>query len=246
MRYPGCAEWKEKKLEQGVENMNEKYQENIVPAARQNKKNVFLYPGKGVRILFAGNSITRHGLKPEIGWNRECGMAASCLEKDYVHQFMNFAREIDPEACFGIAQVADFERNFDDPGVLEMYQEAADFNADIIIMFFGANVNKAYDADESRRGEFGAAYEKLRALLNSTGKARIFHSAGFYIRPVLDEEKRQVAEKYGEPFIRLDEIIARDDVRGQFNHPGDVGMLEIARRFFAFAEPAIKALAQKK
>ena len=226
--------------------MSEKYQENIVPAAQQNKKNVFLYPGKGVRILFAGNSITRHGLKPDIGWNRECGMAASCLEKDYVHQYMALAREVDPQAGFAIAQVADFERNFDRPDIWESYREAADFDADIIISFFGANVNKAYDADESRRGEFSAAYEKLMGLFNASGKAKIFHSAGFYIRPVLDAEKRLVAEKYGEPFITLDDIIARDDVRGEFNHPNDLGMQLIAEKFFSHTADALKMLAQDR
>lgn len=225
--------------------MNEKYQENIVPAEHQNPKNVFLYPGKGLRILFAGNSLTRHGLRPEIGWNRICGMAASCLEKDYVHQTMDRIRAIDPDACFGIAQVAEFERHFSEETIYREYQEAADFGADVILMFFGANVNPAYDADESRRGEFGAAYERLRALLDSTGRARIFHGAGFYIRPVLDAEKKQVAEKYGEPFILLDDIIARDDVRGEFNHPNDTGMQALAERFFERMEPTIRQLCKK-
>ena len=38
-----------------------------------------------IRILFLGNSITRHMPKPEIGWVHDWGMAASSLENDYVH-----------------------------------------------------------------------------------------------------------------------------------------------------------------
>ena len=69
------------------------FQENIVPALRQNSKPVWISENSGIRVMFAGNSITRHGIKLDIGWDRECGMAASCLEKDYVHQVLAKIRE---------------------------------------------------------------------------------------------------------------------------------------------------------
>ncbi|MDF2181955.1 SGNH/GDSL hydrolase family protein [Neptuniibacter sp. CAU 1671] len=37
------------------------------------------------RVLFIGNSITRHGVKENIGWHHVSGMAASEENKDYVH-----------------------------------------------------------------------------------------------------------------------------------------------------------------
>lgn len=47
-------------------------------------------PGDFV-ILVKGNSISRHGCNEktirELGWDRECGMAASCEETDYAHLF---------------------------------------------------------------------------------------------------------------------------------------------------------------
>ncbi|MBE5782463.1 MAG: SGNH/GDSL hydrolase family protein [Clostridiales bacterium] len=222
-----------------------KYQENIVPAANQNKKSVFLYPGAGLKILFVGNSITRHAPKPEIGWNRECGMAASCLEKDYVHQVMKRVRQIDPEAGFCIAQVAPFERDFANPQVLEKYREAAEFEADIIVMFFGANVSKDYDHALEKPVRFGDAYETLRNFLNATGKAHVIHSQGFYIRPVLDAEKEAVAKKYGDIFVSMEEIRQRDDTHGEFNHPSDLGMEEIACAFFREIEPILHTLKAK-
>lgn len=46
-------------------------------------------PQPGVyRIMFTGNSITMHGFNEgtirDLGWDRQCGMAASKLENDYV------------------------------------------------------------------------------------------------------------------------------------------------------------------
>ena len=37
------------------------------------------------RVLFLGNSITRHPPLASIGWNNDWGMAASAREKDYAH-----------------------------------------------------------------------------------------------------------------------------------------------------------------
>lgn len=220
-------------------------QENIVPAENQNREYVFLHPGKGVKILFAGNSITRHAPKPEIGWTRECGMAASCLEKDYVHQVMKRVRAIDPEAGFCIAQVAPFEREFADPKVMETYRKAAEFEADIIVMFFGANVPKTYDNNPEKNVLFGDAYEKMRNFLNASGKARVIHGQGFYIRPVLDAEKEAVARKCGDIFVSMEHIRNREETHGEFNHPGDLGMEEIAETFFREMEPILKQLVKE-
>lgn len=60
-------------------------------------------------ITFAGNSITRHGVNEktilELGWTRECGMAASCEEKDYAHLLADQIQKEMPEkrvrAVFG-------------------------------------------------------------------------------------------------------------------------------------------------
>lgn len=221
-------------------------QENIVPAENQNARDYFSYGGgKGIKVLFVGNSITKHAPKPQIGWVNDCGMAASGLDKDYVHLTVEKIKKYDSEMSFSILQVANFERNFETMNIYEEYKYAIDYKADIIIMFFGANVSKEYDKQENPAVKFGERYEQLRNALNSHGKARVFHSEGFYIRPVLNDEKRAAAERLGDTYIELGDIVTREDTHGKFNHPGDKGMQEISDKFFKTIEPTLKDLTGK-
>ena len=125
----------------------EKFQENIVPAFNQNKGDVFLYDNElaKLKILFVGNSITKHAPKADIGWYNDCGMAASSADKDYVHLLVKKLMKYDENVSYGIAQVAQYERTFFEKTAKDDYQAAADYNADIVIMFFGANVAKEYE-----------------------------------------------------------------------------------------------------
>ena len=91
----------------------EKLQENIVPAKDQTVLGFYSYDDgkKGKKILFIGNSITKHRPKPEIGWENDCGMAASSLENDYVHQLMSKIRTVDSGASFAIQVAWEIENN---------------------------------------------------------------------------------------------------------------------------------------
>lgn len=216
-------------------------QENIVPAENQNTGDYFPQGGgDGIRVLFVGNSITKHAPKPSIGWTNDCGMAASCLEKDYVHLTAAKIKELDPDMSFAILQVANFERQFPTKDIYADYKDAIDYKADIIIMFFGANVSKEYDVLENPKVRFGDKYKELRNALNSHGSAKVYHSEGFYNRPVLNAEKKAVAEELGDVYIELGDIRMREDTHGLFNHPSDKGMEEIAELFFKTLEPDLK------
>lgn len=228
-------------------NMNEKkdFQENIIPVLNQNPGSFF--PGKkrgGIRVLFVGNSITKHAPKPEVGWNRDCGMCASSLEKDYVHLMQAEILKSHPKAEFAILQVAGYEWEFFKMSPADRYELARQFAADIIIMFFGANVDKQYDTMENPPKTFRRAVEDLRNYLNPDNKAVVAISQGFYIRPVLDAEKKAVADQYGDIFINLEDIRNREDAHGGFNHPGDLGMQLIADRFMEAIRPALKKAAE--
>lgn len=223
------------------------FQENIVPAFNQNKGNLFLYENNKakIKILFVGNSITKHAPKADIGWYNDCGMAASSVDKDYVHLVVKNIMQYDPNVSYGIAQVAQYERTFFEKQAKDEYSAAAEYDADIVVMFFGANVAREYDTMENPPKTFGEAFEDMRNLLSNNGKAKVLISMGFYIKPKLEEEKRAVAEKYGDVFIDTSDIYSREDTHGMFNHPSDIGMQAIADRFWEHLEPIVKELTEK-
>ncbi len=224
-----------------------KYQENVISSVNQNEKDEYIYHADGskIRVLFVGNSITLHGKLPEKNWNNDCGMAASCPENDYVHLVVSKIKEkYDPNVTFGILQVANYERRFMEVTPNELYGEVLPerLHADVVIMFFGANVPKDYHTIENPPKTFGQAYEDLRNYLDLDGKNTFYHSMGFYIREGFDDTKREIAEKYGDTYIDIEDIRQRDDTHGRFNHPGDIGMAAIADRFFETIEPRVKEI----
>jgi hypothetical protein len=117
-------------------------QKNVVPAERQVKR-AFRTFGKengSPRVLYVGNSITRHGPKPDIGWTNDCGMAASSIEKDYVHVNAAMVAKVKPNAEFACLNVADsLERKFSDPGWKPetYFKDVKAFKPDIVVFFFG-------------------------------------------------------------------------------------------------------------
>ncbi len=193
----------------------------------------------GRRYLFVGNSITRHGPSPELGWYNDCGMAASSISNDYVHVFAKKAAAIDSNACFRVLHVAShFERDFMKkdwhPAEIGRIADAGRYNADVIIVFLGANVPKAYDAQPSSSPRsFAKALSEVLAVLDPDRKAMVLLSEGFYSRPVLDAEKFCLAKQRGWRYVRIKDIRGRGDVHGAFNHPNDLGMRLIAERLWS-------------
>ena len=96
------------------------------------------------RILFVGNSITRHAPKPEIGWENDWGMAASKAEADYVHRVVNGLEKKYGKVNFCIAQAAAWERDYPNGRQLleAYYQTARDFSADWVVIRLGENMPK--------------------------------------------------------------------------------------------------------
>jgi len=211
--------------------------ENTVSVAHQVKvgeRVIFENPeGKGLRVMFAGNSITQHNPAPAIGWTYDWGMAASTPEKDYVHLCMAQINKTSPDAAYCICRAGKWEQNWKNgESVFEEYRAARDFCADVIIVRFVENCAK--DGDPAY---FMEQYSKFVDYINGTGKAKIIVTTGFWVHPMNDTIRAFAAER-GYPLVELSDMggdpemkaIGLFEHKGVAAHPGDKGMAEIARR----------------
>ena len=218
----------------------EQIEKNTVKAKNQLKKNNFVTfeneNGKGKRIMFIGNSITRHGVLPSIGWNNDFGMAASAKEKDYVHLLISkFNKDYD-DAAYCICQVAEWERQYKQgESVFDAYETARDFNADILIFRAVENCPR----EDFEPGTFKDQLEKLITYLNPSGKAKVVMTTSFW-KHVATPTLLEFAQERNIPIAILEDLGEDDNMKaiglfeheGVANHPGDKGMQFIAERFY--------------
>ena len=193
--------------------------------------------GKGKRIMFLGNSITLHGVKPDIGWNACYGMAASAKENDYVHLLESKITEIDKDAAFCVCQGASFEVNYNTPENIDysVWDEARKFGADIIVFRLIENCKKALWNTENFRKEL----DKFLAFLGAGKDTKLVITTGFWKHPG-DAFLREYAAEKGMPLVELGDLGEQDEMKaiglfehnGVANHPGDKGMAAIADRIF--------------
>ena len=184
------------------------------------------------KVLIVGNSITRHGPCAEIGWNYDWGMAASALEKDYVHRLFSMLQESGREVFMRIRQASGWERTFLKEDVLSNYQGERDFQADVVIFRLGENVL------EEDRPFFKEALKKFIDFICPT-RAKMIFTTCFWKKEIIDEAIELVAKERGD--ICVDCCFALDEKNmalGQFwhggveIHPSDAGMEEIAKAIF--------------
>lgn len=191
--------------------------------------------GKGMKVMFVGNSITRHGFLAKIGWYRDFGMAASSKDKDYVHLIESEILKSDPDAAFCICQVSNWEMHYKNgQEYLEEFENARDFDADII--FVRLIENCPHEEFDSK--VFKNQLDTLLNYLNPNKKAKIFLSTGFWRHPG-DNALIEYANENSLPITQLGDLgqdpamkaIGLFEHTGVANHPGDEGMKAIADRF---------------
>lgn len=186
---------------------------------------------KVTRVLIFGNSITKHGPAPHIGWNGNWGMAASAEDKDYVHVLMAKIKEYNPDTQFLYDNIADFEQKFWDYD-MDLRPKYKDFNADVIIMRISENVNDT----EAKNRDFAKYYAELIRFVNPSGKAAVFCTNGFWPNENVNPQIQKVCEENGYTFVDIShlyqeesnmakELFENPDVG---RHPSDQGMSNIA------------------
>lgn len=189
------------------------------------------------KVLFLGNSITKHGPKADIDWSGNWGMAASAESKDYVHLVTKALGEkfgTKPEVM--VKNIADFERAYAGYDVAGKMKEAFEFGADLIILAIGENVPALKTADDKAR--FKASVDQLLKGLKATKQPTIVVRSCFWADQAKDEVLQQACREAGGLFVDIGRLSKNQDNfarserpfknPGVANHPGDRGMQAIA------------------
>lgn len=208
---------------------------NDVPAADQTKEKfkIFECENSAKRVLILGNSITLHEVKAEIGWVNNWGMAASSEGKDYVHILLQGLREKYGVISHCVCNVGEWEKNYFDETVLQKFEGAKNFNADIVVFRLGENV---------RADNFGtyplAKYLQAFAEYFTQNATQVVMTDTFWAHDYICGALKEVAEKKGYTFVTIADLgeAAENKAIGLYwhagvaNHPGDLGMKRIAER----------------
>jgi hypothetical protein len=189
------------------------------------------------RVLFLGNSITKHGPKKDIDWSGNWGMAASAEANDYVHLVTKGLTEKSgtaPEVM--VKNIADFERTYAGYDVPAKLKEAIDFHADLIILAIGENVPALKSAEE--KSKLQSSVTTLLNALKAGKKPTILVRSCFWANAAKDEVLLQACTAVGGIYVNIS-ALSKDESNyarserpykhaGVANHPGDKGMAAIA------------------
>ncbi len=217
---------------------------NTVPSKDQLSPNLWVTFEMGdtdaKRILFVGNSITRHGPAPEqLGWSGDWGMAASSIDKDYVHLTASALKDKWGAVDFCVTQAADWERNYQDPGLLErQYSAARQFCADVVVIRLGENVIRETFNYEA----FVSAYCDMVRFFAAKEGTEIVLTDLYWAHEGINNAIHEAAGRLGLPYIAMSDLGEDDTMsakglfwhEGVAGHPGDKGMQTISDRIVNF------------
>lgn len=189
------------------------------------------------KVLFLGNSITKHGPKADIDWSGNWGMAATAEEKDYVHlvaQGLAAKSGAAPEIM--VKNIVDFERGYAGYDASEKLRDAIAFQADAIILAIGENVPPLKSPDKA--AAFQASVTKLLLALEGDRHPTLLVRSSFWANATKDTALKQACAAAGGVYVDISSL-GKDESNyarserpykhaGVANHPGDKGMAAIA------------------
>lgn len=188
----------------------------------------------GLKILFLGNSITRHAPAPELGWHGDWGMAASARHNDYVHRLIGMLNGAGIGCGYCIANLSEWERLCYMSLLRSKYKSALEYPADIAVIRLGENARLS-----DRIEQFEESYAYLACELAAKGMTVICTDL-FWENTAFDGFIKKLAEENNYGFVEIHDLgndeamkaVGRFENVGVAVHPGDRGMEQIARRLF--------------
>ena len=189
------------------------------------------------KIMFIGNSITLHERKDDIGWYKECGMAASDINHDYVHLVYKALKEKYPLVNACVLNGGFWEKDYLNESKLKTIIDVVeDYKPDLLVIRIGENFNKEMLVDKE------SPYIAFNSLISESKKhsKRIIVSSMFWAHPVIDMAIKKASQNNNVEYVFLSDIgenrkyAAYDQYKNNAiycGHPGDLGMQVIADRF---------------
>jgi len=180
------------------------------------------------KIVFVGNSITKHAPKESIGWNGDHGMAATIPENDYVHLLSSRLN-----ADFDLVNIAEWERN---PTFLDWskFDDVILFEPDLIVINLGENMVNSKRPVEHMIDDITELY----LFLQSQTSAEVVIVNSFWDRGVVNESFFNFATNENLTFVDISDLATPDNMaldhwhEGVAAHPNDKGHAAIADRIF--------------
>ena len=196
--------------------------------------------GVSKRVLFVGNSITRHGPKPAIGWEHDWGMAVSAPEKDYVHRTVALLERHLGVIDYAFVNFSKWEVNFWDDSVLADCDGFLEFQPDVVVMRLGENIWSRAVRDKLQEHDLYPHFERMVKAF-AKGGAQVIVTDLFWPHEPIDSVIHRVAANNGYPLVHLGDLGEADENKaiglfehtGVAAHPGDLGMNRIAQRIAA-------------
>lgn len=187
-------------------------------------------------VLILGNSIVSHGPKPDIGWTGNWGMAASCVDSDFVHILKRKILLVNKNAEVRNENIGAFELNYSTFN-LEEYKSIRDFKPDMIIIKIAENVNDVTPIEKN----FQSYYNKLLQYLDPKSRAIKIIVDGFMPNQNVNKIVKQVASDGGYDFVSITPLfedktntaLGKYAHAGVAAHPSDKGMRLIAERIWS-------------
>lgn len=189
-------------------------------------------------LFFVGNSITRHGPAPKIGWEGNWGMAASAEDKDYVHLVVKAVTGASNGATpeFKVINVAAYERGDEAFDLQTKLKDESGWKADAVIVAIGENVPPL--KTEQDEVQFRERLDVLLALLKENHPGRLYVRSCFWADASKDTILKAACEAAGGHYIDISPL-SREEANyarserafshdGVARHPGDKGMQAIA------------------
>jgi len=189
------------------------------------------------KVLFLGNSITKHVPKADIDWSGNWGMAASAEAKDYVHLVIaGLAVKGGAAPEMMVKNIADFERAHVGYDIAGKLRDAIDFKADLIIVAIGENVPALKTPEEE--AAFQESVTKLLTALKAGRQSVLLVRSCFWKNAAKDQTLQKASAAAGGKFVDISTLSADKGNYGRAerefknagvaNHPGDKGMAAIA------------------